>query len=371
MTTLMDAFAKVGHEMPGGEPKRCRLQFPRLPAVPPLPFPIPPFGASSEQERSGRAKRGGGGSLHLRSVAPRPIARAAHSPCCTPFFFDHASPTRLVAPPSPLTPPSTPPPRAPTDLAADYEAFKGVRGPEKLDPSIAGMITKMWKHSATQAVFERRSEFQLNDSADYYFNDVDRLAVADYLPEEQDVLRSRVRTTGIVQSDFVIKSMAFAMFDVGGQRNERRKWIHAFDNVNAVVFVAALSEYDQVLFEDETMNRMHEALTLFDQIVNSKWFKQTSLILFLNKKDLFEMKLKKKPLKQYYTDAKDSDITDDTDLQQCAKYFTALFMKKNKNPDKSIYSHVTCATDTSNVRFVFNAVVAMIIEQNLKGSGLM
>ena len=67
-----------------------------------------------------------------------------------------------------------------------------------------------------------------------------------YEPTEQDVLRSRVRTTGIVQSDFVIKGMKFAMFDVGGQRNERRKWIHAFDNVNAVVFVAALPEYDQV-----------------------------------------------------------------------------------------------------------------------------
>jgi guanine nucleotide-binding protein G(i) subunit alpha len=80
----------------------------------------------------------------------------------------------------------------------------------------------------------------------------------------------RVRTTGIVQSDFVIKSMKFAMFDVGGQRNERRKWIHAFDNVNCVVFVAALSEYDQVLFEDETQNRMDEAIQLFDQIINSK-----------------------------------------------------------------------------------------------------
>ena len=97
------------------------------------------------------------------------------------------------------------------------------------------------------------------------------------MPTEQDVLRSRVRTTGIVQSDFVIKSMKFAMFDVGGQRNERRKWIHAFDNVNAVVFVAALSEYDQVLYEDESQNRMDEALSLFDQICNSKWFASTSM----------------------------------------------------------------------------------------------
>ena len=67
-------------------------------------------------------------------------------------------------------------------------------------------------------------------------------------------------------------------------RADGRKWIHAFDDVNAMIFVAALSEYDQVLFEDETMNRMDEAINLFDQIVNSKWFKQTAVILFLNKK---------------------------------------------------------------------------------------
>merc|ERR1711998_805966 len=96
------------------------------------------------------------------------------------------------------------------------------------------------------------------------------------------------------QSEFIIKSMDFAMFDVGGQRNERRKWIHCFDNVDAVVFVAALSEFDQVLFEDETMNRLDEAIDLFNQIVNSKWFLTSSLILFLNKKDLFEQKLKDK-----------------------------------------------------------------------------
>ena len=73
-----------------------------------------------------------------------------------------------------------------------------------------------------QVVFERKSEYQLNDSADYYFNQVEIISAAGYIPTEQDVLRSRVRTTGIVQSDFKIKSMDFMMFDVGGQRNERR-----------------------------------------------------------------------------------------------------------------------------------------------------
>lgn len=43
------------------------------------------------------------------------------------------------------------------------------------------------------------------------------------------------------------------MFDVGGQRSERKKWMHCFENVTAVVFLAAISEYDQVLVEDETV----------------------------------------------------------------------------------------------------------------------
>jgi hypothetical protein len=97
-----------------------------------------------------------------------------------------------------------------------------------------------------RAVFDRRNEFQLGDSAEYYFEAIQRIASPRYLPMTEDVLRSRVWTTGIVQSDFRIHSNTFTMFDVGGQRNERRKWIHCFDHVNAVCFVAAISEFDQV-----------------------------------------------------------------------------------------------------------------------------
>ena len=86
------------------------------------------------------------------------------------------------------------------------------------------------------------------------------------------------------------------MFDVGGQRSERKKWIHCFEGVTSIIFCVALSGYDLVLAEDEEMNRMMESMKLFDSICNNKWFVETSIILFLNKKDLFEDKIRHSPL---------------------------------------------------------------------------
>ena len=243
--------------------------------------------------------------------------------------------------------------------------------------SVGMHIKKMWESDHIKECFKSKSHFQLNDSAEYYFNELDRLTEAGYIPNEQDVLRSRVRTTGIVQSDFKIKGVPFSMFDVGGQRNERRKWIHCFDNVHAVVFVAALSEFDQVLYEDDSQNRMLEALDLFKQISNSKWFAETSMILFLNKKDLFEKKLKLiaemgKTMADFCSAENGfaDPYTGGNDFDQCIAYWKKQFESQPNNKNKNIYTHATCATDTSNVKFVFDSVVSIILEENMKASGL-
>lgn len=135
-----------------------------------------------------------------------------------------------------------------------------------------------------------------------YFDSIERIAAHDYLPNDQDVLRSRVKTTGITETTFIIQDLTYRMFDVGGQRSERKKWIHCFENVTTILFLVAISEYDQLLFEDETVNRMQEALTLFDSICNSRWFIKTSIILFLNKIDRFKEKLPVSPMQNYFPD---------------------------------------------------------------------
>uniref|UniRef100_A0A671R1U5 Guanine nucleotide-binding protein G(i) subunit alpha-1 n=1 Tax=Sinocyclocheilus anshuiensis TaxID=1608454 RepID=A0A671R1U5_9TELE len=193
-----------------------------------------------------------------------------------------------------------------------------------------------------------------------------RISQATYIPTQQDVLRTRVKTTGIVETHFTFKDLHFKMFDVGGQRSERKKWIHCFEGVTAIIFCVALSDYDLVLAEDEEMNRMHESMKLFDSICNNKWFTDTSIILFLNKKDLFEEKIKRSPLTICYPEYAGSNT-----YEEAAAYIQCQFEDLNKRKDtKEIYTHFTCATDTKNVQFVFDAVTDVIIKNNLKDCGL-
>ena len=122
-----------------------------------------------------------------------------------------------------------------------------------LPRDVADAIRSLWKDPAIKEAVRRSREFQLNDSAVYYFNAIDRMAASSYLPTDQDILRSRVQTTGITETTFKVGELTYKLFDVGGQRSERKKWIHCFENVTALVFLVSLSEYDQMLYEDESV----------------------------------------------------------------------------------------------------------------------
>ncbi|XP_034961890.1 guanine nucleotide-binding protein G(t) subunit alpha-1 [Zootoca vivipara] len=235
-----------------------------------------------------------------------------------------------------------------------------------MSKEMSDIICRLWEDIGIQACFERASEYQLNDSAGYYLSDLPRLVAPGYVPTEQDVLRSRVKTTGIIESQFSFKDLHFRMFDVGGQRSERKKWIHCFEGVTCIIFIAALSAYDMVLVEDDDVNRMHESLHLFNSICNHRYFATTSIVLFLNKKDVFQEKIKKAHLSICFPDYDGSNTYEDA-----GAYIKLQFLELNIRKDvKEIYSHMTCATDTQNVKFVFDAVTDIIIKENLKDCGL-
>jgi len=251
------------------------------------------------------------------------------------------------------------------------ESFEYVRALQPADSITAATVTPfpaLWADQGLPPPSDQRSKFQLPDSACYFFDNLDRISTEGYIPSEQDVLRSRIRTTGITESSFAIEGNKFKLFDVGGQRNERKKWIHCFESVTAVLFVGVLSEYDLKLFEDEKMNRMEETLNLFDEICNSRWFHDTAIILFLNKRDVFAEKIKKVPLTVCPLFA---DYAGDNTYEAGCELIETAFHAKNRNTEKTIYAHVTCATDTSNVAAVFDAVKDIIINISLGEAGLL
>ena len=139
---------------------------------------------------------------------------------------------------------------------SDFDMLRGLDENSPISMTVGDAVKALWNDPGIQLVWDRRSEFQIIESVRYYFDRIDIIKMPDYLPDKDDILYSRVRTSGIVTESYNIDGSTFEMYDVGGQRNERKKWIHCFEDVTAIIFVAALSEYDQKLFEDATANRM-------------------------------------------------------------------------------------------------------------------
>ncbi|KAM7344059.1 guanine nucleotide-binding protein G(q) subunit alpha isoform X1 [Lucilia cuprina] len=241
-------------------------------------------------------------------------------------------------------------------MSIDYETVTSFE-----DPYLSAIKT-LWADTGIQECYDRRREYQLTDSAKYYLMDLDRVAQPDYLPSVQDILRVRVPTTGIIEYPFDLEEIRFRMVDVGGQRSERRKWIHCFENVTSIIFLVALSEYDQILFESDNENRMEESKALFRTIITYPWFQNSSVILFLNKKDLLEEKIMYSHLVDYFPEYDGPQ----RDAIAAREFILRMFVDLNPDSEKIIYSHFTCATDTENIRFVFAAVKDTILQSNLK-----
>lgn len=209
-------------------------------------------------------------------------------------------------------------------------------------------------------VWNKRSTINVIDAHKDYLNDIDRLASKTFKPTTQDILIARVRTTQVIQEKYRIDGIDFEIIDVGGQRSERRKWIDCFDNVTAVIFIVALSEYDQTLAEAKRTNRMVEALELFRSVCNNRAFEDTSILLFLNKKDIFAEKI-------MYSDIADqrpfSDYSGATkSFDEGVMYFIDKFKDCLMDDDfNDSFIHTTCATDTNNMQFVLDSTRTILM----------
>lgn len=224
---------------------------------------------------------------------------------------------------------------------------------------IGQMIQILWTDTAIRKAFD--SSFNLlNDNANFFFDNIDRILSDQYVPSYDDILRIRIRTTGIEECEFSFDKTRFKVTDVGGQRSERRKWIHCFSDVNCVIFCASIIDYCKTLREcdSSSINRMTEAIELFSEISNSAYFSSCPIILFLNKMDLFKSTLERFPLQNHF-----SKYEGNNDLSVAGEYIKARFVEQMYNNNGSrFYSHFTCAIDIANTELIFNYVRRSLLQ---------
>ncbi|EPB78228.1 g-protein alpha subunit [Ancylostoma ceylanicum] len=245
-----------------------------------------------------------------------------------------------------------------------YDEVKNSDAAE-LTEVVADSIGRLLEDPSVQEVLRQSSELSIEESSKYFLRELPRIRENDYLPSLEDILKSRVSTSGVYQFTFLIKNFTFKVFDVGGQKAQRRKWIHIFDDVHAVLFITSLSEYNQVLAEDNKTNRMRDSIELFDQICNNEWFSSTAMILFLNKIDLFAEKIKKFNITCALKNYRGAQ-----EYRPALDYITKKFRQVNKNSKRNIYTHETCATDTMQIEVVIDSVIDVVIQQTMQKVGI-
>ncbi|CAH2084232.1 unnamed protein product [Euphydryas editha] len=297
-------------------------------------------------------------------------------------------------------------------VSQQYILNIGFDGPPEYTEEYFDHVRALWKDDGVRECFRRSNEYQLLDSAEYFLDRIDLIAKPDYSPSDADILRCRQKTTGIQKIEFKVKvpkSMHggvqdFWMFDVGGQRGERKKWIQVFEGIHAIWFLVACSDFDQTLREDGRQNRLAESLALFEDVWQSRFLLEAGLIVFLNKQDLLQSKINQgHSIAPYFPQYKNFDAQGDEytrtklfirsmftcmlySLRCCVRYGQELTSATRARPaapavagrfvvaearrPRECYFHFTTATDTDNVRTVFRDVHQIILTHILTNIGL-
>lgn len=237
-----------------------------------------------------------------------------------------------------------------------------VREATELTEEIAEFIEETWALEFVRKAFKHKSRaanIQILANAPYFFENAKRFAAPDFVPAEKDALYVKLRTSGIKETTFNVNSHRFTIIDVGGQQNERRKWWSLFEGVSLIVYLAALDEYDMTMEEDNETNRFEASLRLFEQITGSQWFQTISCVLFLNKVDAFQRKLRINPMNNYISDAPQNSNLDSS-IDFVKKKYTEAYK------GASLVVHTTCALDTENCKKVFDALQDAVIQTTLR-----
>jgi len=235
-------------------------------------------------------------------------------------------------------------------------------------------MVKLWTDSDVRQLL-RAQKLRLEEMPGFFLDSLERITDLHYLPSDDDILKARLKTLGVTEYRFTMKaghaiSHHWRVYDVGGQRSLRAAWVPFFDDMNAIIFLAPISCFDQVLMEDHSVNRLEDSVLLWKSIVANPLLAKTNLVLFLNKCDVLRAKLASGiQLGKYVISYGDRP----NDFQHASDYLRRKFYnihQENSPHPRSFYCHFTSVTDTKTTAVILENVTEMILRQNLQRSAL-
>ncbi|KAL0952601.1 hypothetical protein HGRIS_006856 [Hohenbuehelia grisea] len=248
---------------------------------------------------------------------------------------------------------------------------------EEVTEVIAGCredMRTLWEDRVVREMLARR-KVRIEDAPGFFLNDADRIATRTYEPTDDDVIRARLRTLGVQEYRFVFDSgrtvgQTWHMFDVGGTRSSRAAWYPYFDDVDAIIFLAPISCFDEKLAEDRRVNRLEDSYLLWRSVCQSKLLVRTQLILFLNKCDLLQAKLMRGVrIRDHVPSFGDRR----NDLGTATRYFQQHFKEISKQfspAPRPFYVHLTSVIDTKSTAATLGAVEESILRDHLRRADL-
>jgi len=226
---------------------------------------------------------------------------------------------------------------------------------------ICGYIRDLWDDPAIKLAFQHKDENWVPDNMEYFFNKLDLIAMDDYVPSIDDIIRARVRTIGIDMITIEKDCTPIRIFDVGGQKSERIKWNQIESKIEGVIFCISLADYDKPMFEDNEKLRITDSIEIFDAITHRNQFKHSPFFILCNKFDEFSKKVQStdsfiRSFPEYFGDPHSPD--------QCAKFLIDRYIEKSgqSSSERPIIDYKLVAIDKENTVEVANAIFSFISE---------
>jgi len=237
-------------------------------------------------------------------------------------------------------------------------------------------IIKLWNDPTVKALLKAQ-KVRLEDMGGFFLDSIERVTALRYVPTDDDILRTRLKTLGISEHRFTLEagnmiSHDWRIFDVGGARSVRAAWVPYFDNnLDAIIFLAPISGFDEVLLEDPSVNKLEDSILLWKHIISHPLLQNTQIVLFLNKCDLLRTKL---AAGAKFSHSVVSYGERPNNYESITSYLRKKFavLHKHQSPRTRVfYCHFTSVIDTKATHHILTNVKDMVIRQSLQTSNLL